>query len=123
YSEDVFKKISAEIQDYIHTTSFQIPVDFIPVSSKLGENIVTPSSRVPWYKGTTLLEKLNEFEVETEDLPGRFMIQTTIRPQSDDFHDFRAYAGKVKGGKFKVGQTVDLKQGMSSVIEAIYRGE
>lgn len=123
YSEERFYEIASEIQEYLKNTRLEIPADFIPVSSKIGDNVVDPSKQMDWYKGTTLLERLNQLEVRTEKLPGRFMIQMSIRPQSDDFHDFRGYAGKVKSGSFEIGQEVDLGQGRTSKIAEIYSGK
>jgi sulfate adenylyltransferase subunit 1 len=54
----------------------------------------------------------------------RFPVQYVIRPQSDQFHDYRGYAGRVAGGIFRVGQAVvALPGGQKTTIEGIDFGE
>lgn len=123
YSEDRFYEIASELQKYITESGLTLKVDFIPVSSKQGDNIVSSSSNIDWYKGPSLLEKLNGINIDDENLPGRFLIQMAIRPQSDEFHDFRGYAGKVKSGTFKVGQNIALSDGRETTITSILSGK
>lgn len=123
YSEDRFYEIASELQKYITESGLTLKVDFIPVSSKQGDNIVSSSSNIDWYKGQSLLEKLNGINIDDENLPGRFLIQMAIRPQSDEFHDFRGYAGKVKSGTFKVGQNIALSDGRETTITSILSGK
>ena len=54
----------------------------------------------------------------------RFPVQRVIRPQSEKFHDFRGFAGKVEGGVFKVGDSITaLPSGTVSKIKKIYLGD
>lgn len=81
---------------------------FIPVSAKLGDNIAVVSNQMSWYNGITLLDYLESVEVETDDNEFRFNVQYVIRPQSDEYHDYRGYAGKVTSGTLKVGDLIKV---------------
>jgi sulfate adenylyltransferase subunit 1 len=76
-----------------------------------------------WYKGTTLLDYLEHVEVsDFQDAVFRFNVQYVIRPHSDEFHDFRGYAGKVKSGKIQVGDKIAvLASGQESTVKAIHK--
>jgi sulfate adenylyltransferase subunit 1 len=101
-------------------------VDFLPISALLGDNVVEPSSQMPWYEGPTLLHHLETLEVARPEATGdfRFPVQTVIRPHSDAHHDFRGYAGRVASGSLKVGDHVSAQpSGLSSTVAAIYVGD
>jgi sulfate adenylyltransferase subunit 1 len=61
-----------------------------------------------WYQGSTLLYLLENIHVASDEnlIDCRFPVQYVIRPQSDEYHDYRGYAGKVAGGIFKKGDKV-----------------
>ena len=97
-------------------------LSFFPVSALHGDNIVTKSDNMPWYRGVPLLVHLEELEVASDRnlVDCRFPVQYVVRPQSDDHHDYRAYAGQVAGGVFRPGdEVVVLPSGMTSTIESI----
>jgi sulfate adenylyltransferase subunit 1 len=53
-------------------------------------------------------------------IDGRFPVQYVVRPQREEFHDFRGYAGRIAGGVFRVGERVKvLPSGFSSTIKSI----
>jgi sulfate adenylyltransferase subunit 1 len=122
YDEKIFETIK---QEYISFASrIDIPdITFIPISAKLGDNVVVRSKNMDWYNGPTLLYELENIQVmsDYELVTCRFPVQYVIRPQKEEFHDFRAYAGRVAGGFFKKGDEVMiLPTGFSSKIKAIY---
>jgi sulfate adenylyltransferase subunit 1 len=124
YEEGVYLKIRAEIDQLKEKFELQNRnLTFIPVSAKVGDNVVSQSQKMSWYTGTTLIDYLENTEVaniENADL--RFNVQYVIRPHSDEFHDFRGYAGKVKSGEVKVGdELVVLSSGQSSKVKALHR--
>ena len=97
-------------------------VHYLPISAKLGDNVVDRSTNTDWYDGPTFIGLLENIPIEhDEDLNDpRFPVQYVIRPQDDNFHDYRGYAGRVAGGIFKVGQEVAVfPSGMKSKITAI----
>jgi sulfate adenylyltransferase subunit 1 len=87
-----------------------------------GDNVVKGSSKMPWYQGPTLLQHLEELPIEPVDLqtPPRFQVQYVIRPQSDDLHDYRGYAGSLRSGELHKDQHVlVLPAGIETTIKAI----
>ncbi|WP_121354874.1 sulfate adenylyltransferase subunit 1 [Flavisolibacter nicotianae] len=100
-------------------------VYYIPMSALKGDNIISRSSDIPWYKGEPLLSYLENLPVSHgyTHTPSRFQVQYVVRPQSEDLHDYRGYAGRVSNGTYKVGNAVRiLPSGQTSVISAIEVG-
>lgn len=125
YSESVFEKICNDYTDM--ATKMQLDsVRFIPISAKYGDNVVTRSQNMAWYEGQTLMDILETTPI-THKLNSQNMrlpVQYVIRPISDTFHDFRAYAGRMSGGKIKKGDSVTvLPSGLTSKISAIWQAE
>lgn len=121
YSENIYNDIVIEYTKM--TSSLEIKdVKFIPISALNGDNIVNPSVNTPWYKGDTLINYLETINV-VKDInltDPRFPVQYVIRPQSDDLHDYRGYAGKVISGTYKKGdEVVVMPDGIPSIIEAV----
>lgn len=111
YSESVFKEIVADFEELRSKSDFKDQrLTFIPVSALWGENIAEKSVEMPWYEGGTILEHLEKLKAEDfqEESQARFSVQTVIRPKTDEYHDFRGYAGKISGGSLKVGDEVTV---------------
>jgi len=121
YSEEAFQQIHDEFTSF--ATKLSIPdLTIIPISALKGDNVVTRSEDMPWYQGTSLLHHLENVHVASDrDLVDtRFPVQYVIRPKSDDYHDYRGYAGRVSGGVLKPGDEVlVLPSGYTSKISAI----
>jgi len=121
FSQEVYDSIVAEYSKMAESLNIK-DVKFIPISALNGDNIVNPSANTPWFKGETLLHLLENVNV-AQDInydESRFPVQYVIRPQSDDLHDYRGYAGKVLSGTYKKGDRVTiLPDGIDSVIEAV----
>ncbi len=121
YEESVFIKIRKEIESFSSKLEVK-DVRFIPISALHGDNIVNDSEHMPWYRGGTLLYLLENIHIGSDHnhIDCRFPVQHVIRPQSDDYHDFRGYAGRIAGGVFKRGDEVMiLPSGFTSRIKAI----
>lgn len=121
YSEDIFNNIKKEYSGIAEQLSLNNVV-YIPISALDGDNIVDRSEKLDWYKGKTLLDHLESVELDdTINLEkARFPVQYVIRPQSEDYHDYRGYAGKITSGIYKVGDEVTiLPSGTGSKISAI----
>ena len=107
FGEERFQQIKSEYTAFaekLNITQFS----FVPISALLGDNVVEPSKNMPWYSGGTLRNVLETLEIGNDnnlDDP-RFPVQYVIRPMSDEFHDYRGYAGRVAGGVFKPGDEV-----------------
>lgn len=121
YDEAVYNSIKKELEGLVRKLEIK-DAHFIPISAKLGDNVVDASKNMDWYKGHTLLHLLENIEI-TKDRnldDGRFPVQYVIRPQQKAFHDYRGYAGRVAGGIFKPGDKVTiLPSQRTSEIKAI----
>lgn len=75
----------------------------IPLSARFGDNVSTPSDRMSWYCGPTLIEHLNSVDVSEgrDERPFRFPVQWINRPNGD----FRGFSGTVVSGSIAAGQT------------------
>lgn len=121
YSEEIFNNIKNDYSKMAEQLSLNNVV-YIPISALDGDNIVDRSENLSWYEGKTLLDHLETVELEnTINLDkARFPVQYVIRPQSEEYHDYRGYAGKITSGIYKVGDAVTvLPSGTESKISAI----
>ena len=121
YSRERFEEIQAEFQSF--ATKLSIPdLTVIPISALKGDNVVDRSENMNWYEGTSLLHHLEHVHVASDrDLVDtRFPVQYVVRPKSDEFHDYRGYAGQIAGGVLKPGDEVQvLPSGFTSKIAGI----
>jgi sulfate adenylyltransferase subunit 1 len=101
----------------------EIPdIKFIPISALQVDNVVEPSSHLPWYKGGSLLETLETVYIggDQNHIDARFPVQTVIRPNNDSHHDFRGLAGSVASGVFKPGdEVIALPSGLITRVRSI----
>ena len=121
YSEEIFNNIKEDYSKMAEQLSLNNVV-YIPISALNGDNIVDKSENLNWYEGKTLLDYLETVELEnTINLDkARFPVQYVIRPQTEELHDYRGYAGKITSGIYKVGDSVTiLPSGTESKISAI----
>ena len=124
YSQDVFNNIVIDYAEVVKSLDLH-DVHYIPVSALHGDNIVGKSERMAWYEGESLLNFLETVEIEhdTNLSDARLSVQYVIRPQTDDLHDYRGYAGKIVSGIYKKGDKVTVfPAGLSSAIKSIEIG-
>jgi sulfate adenylyltransferase subunit 1 len=122
WDEGVFNKIVDDFKQFASRLDNIVDVTFIPASALIGDNIVDQSENMPWYQGPTLLYHLETVYIGADEnhVEARFPVQWVIRPHSDEYHDFRGFAGRVAGGVFKPGDDVTvLPSGFTSKIKAI----
>ncbi len=121
FDEAVFDRIDEEFTAF--AAKLSIPdLQVIPISALQGDNVVHRSERMPWYDGPSLLHHLEHVHVALDrDLRDvRFPVQYVIRPKSEEYHDYRGYAGQVAGGVLKPGdEVVVLPSGMTSTVAGI----
>jgi sulfate adenylyltransferase subunit 1 len=121
YKEEVFERIQRDFNRFSDKLDIR-DIYFIPISALKGDNVVDRSTRMEWYEGPTLMYSLENLQI-SNDLnykEPRFPVQYVIRPNDDEFHDYRGYAGRVAGGIFRKGEKVMiLPSGLTSVIESI----
>ena len=124
WDEARFRAIEAEFRDFAARLDVQ-DIAFIPVSALTGANVVDRSEDMPWYHGPTLLYHLETVHITSDRnlIDVRFPVQWVIRPQSDEHHDYRGYAGQVAGGVLRAGDEVlVLPSGLSTKIARIEEG-
>lgn len=109
FSQARFEQIKAEYQKVAEALGLK-NVEFIPISALKGDNIVDKSTQMDWYKGLSLLERLETVELQSSVnmTNARFPVQLVLRPQTEEYHDYRGYAGKIESGIFKKGDKVKV---------------
>ncbi|MFG2694458.1 sulfate adenylyltransferase subunit 1 [Kitasatospora sp. NPDC048407] len=121
YAEPVFARIAEEFTSYAASLGVK-DVVAVPISALAGDNVVEPSGHMDWYGGPTLLEHLETVPVGSDPStePARFPVQYVIRPQSQEHHDYRGYAGQLASGVLRVGDPVTvLPSGHTTTVAAI----
>lgn len=124
YSQDVFNNITIDYAEVVKTLNLQ-DVHYIPVSALHGDNIVDTSEKMSWYEGNSMLNFLENVEIQQDVnvTDARFPVQYVIRPQTEELHDYRGYAGKIVSGVYKKGdKIIVLPSGLSSKIKSIEFG-
>ena len=124
WSQDVYNNIVIDYSAVAKQLGLT-DVSYIPISALQGDNIVDKSAQMPWYEGKPLLEFLEDVKIE-KDINfsnARFQVQYVIRPQTDDLHDYRGYAGKVISGIYHKGDKVTvLPAGIETIISKLEVG-
>jgi sulfate adenylyltransferase subunit 1 len=121
YDESVFNAIVENYKALAVKLGLK-EVTYIPVSALRGDNVVHPSDRMSWYNGKSLLDHLETVEVEVDETTAhaRMPVQWVVRPQTEDLHDYRGYAGRILSGNFKVGDKITvLPSGHTSTLDKI----
>lgn len=124
YSQDTYNNILIDFAALAQQLGLK-EVHYIPISALDGDNIVDRSTHISWYEGKPLLDLLENIEVQQDIdlLHARFPVQYVIRPQTEDNHDYRGYAGKLISGIYKKGDRVTvLPSGLTTSISAIEVG-
>ncbi|TVR47392.1 MAG: sulfate adenylyltransferase subunit CysN [Puniceicoccaceae bacterium] len=125
YSQEVFDSIVEDFKKFASRLDIG-DIRFIPISALLGDNVVTRSDKTPWYQGPPLLYTLETVYIATDanQVDARFPVQWVIRPQTNEHHDFRGFAGRVASGVFKPGdEIIALPSGFTSRIRGIHTFE
>ncbi|GAB4424072.1 MAG: hypothetical protein OHK0039_41020 [Bacteroidia bacterium] len=121
YAEEAFVRVRNQYEEF--SSKLNVPdIQYIPLSALKGDNVVEKSDKMPWYQGSSLLYTLETVHVGNDFnfVDSRFPVQYVIRPQSEQYRDYRGYAGRVAGGVFKPGdEIIVLPSGFTSRIKAI----
>lgn len=122
YQEEAFGKISGDFRQFAAMVFPGNDIRFIPISALNGDNVVETSANMPWYDGGTLLQTLETIPISQDHdfKHPRFPVQYIVRPESDEFHDYRGYAGRVSGGIFRSGDRVmALPSRLTTTVKSI----
>jgi bifunctional enzyme CysN/CysC len=117
WSEATYRQIVAEYTSFADKLTVH-DITFVPVSALEGDNVVSPSARMPWYQGGPLLHLLESIAPgrRRNTIDFRFPVQCVIRPNQS----FRGYAGTLASGSIRVGDdVVALPSGVSSRVHGI----
>jgi len=103
YSQAVFDRIEEEYRAFAGSIGLT-DIVCIPLSAKKGDNVTSPSTNTPWYRGPTLMDYLETVAIDrdTENGPLRMPVQWVNRPNLD----FRGFSGRLVGGAVRVGERV-----------------
>ncbi len=125
YAQDAFERVRDECREFV--SRMRVPdLTFIPISALTGDNVVTPSERMSWHGSGSVLDHLETVHIGSDRnlIDARFPVQYVLRPRSDDFHDYRGYAGRLASGTLRTGdEVVVLPSGMTSRIRSIDTAE
>ena len=117
YAESRFEEIKA---DYLaFAEQLDIPdIRFVPISALEGDNVVSISEPMSWFKGKPLMSLLETIEISRDHNISQFRlpVQYVNRPNLN----FRGFAGTISAGVIKPGDSITvLPSGQSSKIERI----
>ncbi len=121
YEQAPFEKIKDDFESFSSKLDVQ-DIRFVPISALKGDNVVDRSKNMDWYDGATLRHLLENIHIGSDynHIDPRFPVQYVIRPKTDEFHDYRGYAGRVAGGVFRKGDKIKiLPSGFTSTIKSI----
>ena len=124
YSQEVFENIKTDYLEIAKKLNLN-NIQFFPISALDGDNIVDQSTKMPWYKERSLLEYLEQVEINKKINfeETRFQVQFVIRPQTEEFHDYRGYAGEIVSGIYKKGDRIKvLPQNIETTISKVETG-
>jgi bifunctional enzyme CysN/CysC len=118
FSEDRFREIEDDYRAFAAGIGLE-RVTCIPVSALHGDNVVERGDNLGWYHGPTLLDYLENVEVDLERMekaPFRLPVQLVQRPDAE----FRGFSGTIAGGTLRPGDRVRaLPSGRESTVERI----
>lgn len=106
-NQDADDKVAKEHTDFSAKLNVKA-IRFVPMSVLHGENVVSRGDNMSWHEGGTLLHSLETAHISSDHnlRDCRFPVPIVIRPQSDEYYDFRGYAGRVAGGVIKKGYSL-----------------
>jgi sulfate adenylyltransferase subunit 1 len=121
FSQEVFDDIASEFEEFASKMLIR-DIRFIPISALLGDNVVNRSVNMDWYPDAPLLHTLETMHISSDinKVDMRFPVQNVLRPQRDQFRDYRGYAGRIAGGVIRTGDEVTvMPSGFKSAVKSI----
>ncbi|MGZ3159399.1 MAG: sulfate adenylyltransferase subunit 1 [Burkholderiaceae bacterium] len=121
YDQTVYDRIVAAYQTFAKQLGLK-DIHPIPLSALTGDNVVTSSEKMAWYKGPTLIEMLETLKVydDCHDEPFRFPVQLVARHNGHEANDFRGYMGRIEAGKVSKGDKLVVQpNGLSATVKDI----
>ncbi len=120
YDQKVFEQIKTDYTKFLNEIDLK-PNCFIPIAAFHGDNMVSPSPNMPWYKGQSILGVLDNFEkAAPKDQQVFRMPVQDIYKFTEEGDDRRIVAGRVETGTIKLGdEIVFLPSGKKNRIKTI----
>lgn len=121
YSKARFDEICGEYLKFAAQLGLH-NVTCIPLSALNGDMVVERGENLGWYRGEPLLSYLEDVEIDHDinTCDFRFPVQWVCRPQTQEHHDFRGFAGRIEAGEVSVGdEIVILPAGHSTRVKEI----
>jgi len=119
YSEQRFNEAKQDVENLLKTVGYNVSkMNIVPVSGWTGENLIKKSTNMPWYKGPTLLEALDQFVEPPKpiDKPLRIPVQDVYTITGVG----TVPVGRVETGKIRVGDTVSIMpEGLTAEVKSI----
>ena len=111
YSKDKFLELETEITDFLNQLNVH-PTFILPISAIHGDNVATPSKKISWFDGPTVLQALDTFhELKVEEKPLRFPIQDSYRIDGK-----KILVGRIESGRLVRGESLFLLPEKKKVI-------
>ncbi len=120
YDKNAFEEIVSDFSAFASKIEVQ-DLAFIPISALHGDNIIERSLKMPWYRGSTLLNHLESVNTGANRnlIDFRFPVQYVVRPHQD----FRGFCGRIASGRLQVGDdVVALPSGAGSRVKSLLVG-
>ncbi|MDO8413063.1 MAG: sulfate adenylyltransferase subunit CysN [Gallionellaceae bacterium] len=109
YSQATFDAICTEYRLFAAQLGLH-DISCIPMSALNGDMVVERGENLNWYTGSSLLELLEnvviDHDLNTQDF--RYPVQWVCRPQSQEYHDFRGYMGRIESGEIAAGDEITI---------------
>jgi sulfate adenylyltransferase subunit 1 len=121
YDQAIYERIVKAYREFAATLGLK-DITPIPLSALSGDNVVSASEKLSWYKGPTLIELLESLSVydESHHSPFRFPVQLVARHNGHEANDFRGYMGRIEAGKVSVGDKLVVQpSGQSATVKDI----
>ena len=121
FDEQAYNNVIVQFEEFSSKLLVK-DIRFIPISALLGDNVVNRSENMRWYQGAPLLHTLETLHISSDinKVDARFPVQTVLRPQSEEYRDYRGYAGRIASGTFRKGdEVVVMPSGFASKIKSL----
>ena len=112
YDQKIYDRIIGAYQQFAKQLGLKA-IHAIPLSALAGDNVVTPSDKMPWYQGPTLIDLLESISVYDEEHNSalRFPVQLVARHNGHEANDFRGYMGRIEAGTVSKGDKLLVQPG------------
>jgi sulfate adenylyltransferase subunit 1 len=121
WDEEVYLAIVKDAAEFASRLPWPAPIEAVPISALLGDNVIAPSANLDWYQGPPLLQLLEEIEAAPPAASGpRLAVQWVIPPDAAAGREARLLAGRLEGGPLVVGDAVSVEpSGRTTTVAAL----